>query len=286
MARIRSIHPGLATDEAFMLMSAFAKAAWPLLWGECDDQGIFEWKPVVLKARLLPADLIAFEDILEEWVRLGTLMRYEINGRSYGAVRNFVRFQRPKKPKDTHPSTESVRKWVGFLADGSRPSAGTGRNSSSDSSEPVPNSGGTSSEFEAQMKEEGGRMKENPTFNAESVIPKTDDEKIDCRDQAAPSVANLPTEPREIYDDAELKGFIFEFSGMDVETAVRELAYWTNSRGITDPIARKNAIYGGLKKRYARFKLQDALTEPETATASPQLVALLARRDPARRRSA
>ncbi len=41
MARIRSIHPGLFTDEAFMALSLLARVVLPGLWTECDDQGVF-----------------------------------------------------------------------------------------------------------------------------------------------------------------------------------------------------------------------------------------------------
>lgn len=122
MARIRSVHPGLSTDEAYMAMSAYAKAAWPTLWTECDDSGIFEWKPLVLKARLLPADAVDFETIMEEWVRLGVVRKLVIEGKSYGAVRNFCRFQRPKKPNYRDLLPDEFRTYVGLKP----PEFGTG----------------------------------------------------------------------------------------------------------------------------------------------------------------
>jgi hypothetical protein len=128
-----------------MEMSMPAKAAWPLLWTECDDQGVFEWKPVVLKARLLPADNLDFADVLEEYLRLGAVLKYEVDGRSFGAVRNFQKYQRPKKPNSIHPLPQEYRKFCG---------------SSSSSSEPVPNQCGTGRENPPQMEDEGGRMED------------------------------------------------------------------------------------------------------------------------------
>lgn len=145
MPRIRSIHPGLATDEAFMQMTAFAKAAWSLLWTQCDDQGVFEWKPVVLKARILPADHIEFASILEEWESLGCVQRFEVDGKSFGAVRNFQRWQRPKKPNPVYPLPNECRKFVGI---------------SEPSGEEVPNQYGTGGEKSAQREEVGGRREE------------------------------------------------------------------------------------------------------------------------------
>lgn len=147
MARIRSIHPGLATDEAFMAMTPITKAAWPLLWTECDDQGAFEWKPLVLKARVLPADPVDFATILAELESLNSVKRYEVGGKVYGLVRNFGRYQRPKKPANKYPVPSEYRPFAGLTPDGS---------------EPVPNQYGTSGEKSPQMKEEGGSRKELP----------------------------------------------------------------------------------------------------------------------------
>lgn len=113
MARIRSIHPGLASDECYMSMSMPAKAAWPMLWTECDDHGVFEWKPIVLKARIFPADNIDFAGLLAEFVELGCVMKAEVGGKPYGFIRNFCKYQRPKSPTYRHPFPECARSFVG-----------------------------------------------------------------------------------------------------------------------------------------------------------------------------
>lgn len=113
MARIRSIHPGIASDEAYMMMSMAAKAAWPVLWTECDDHGVFEWKPVVLKARIFPADNVDFGVILQEWVTLNAVRCFEHEGKTYGIVRNFCAYQRPKNPSYRYPFPEAVRQFAG-----------------------------------------------------------------------------------------------------------------------------------------------------------------------------
>jgi hypothetical protein len=79
MARIRSIHPGLTSDEAYMSMSMTAKAAWTPLWMQCDDHGIFEWKPIVLKALIFPADNVDFSTVLAELEKLGCV-RHSTSG--------------------------------------------------------------------------------------------------------------------------------------------------------------------------------------------------------------
>ena len=108
MSRIRSIHPGLWTDEEFVGLSAFARLLFMGLWNECDDKGCFEWKPLTLKMRLLPADNIDVSALLDEIVVAGAIRQYEIGGKKFGAVRNFGKFQRPKKPNDIHPATPEI----------------------------------------------------------------------------------------------------------------------------------------------------------------------------------
>lgn len=91
-----------------MSMTMAAKAAWPLLWTEADDHGIFEWKPIVLKARIFPADNIEFNDVLLEYKKLGCIMSFMIGDRRFGAIRNFCKFQRPQKPSYKFPTNDQV----------------------------------------------------------------------------------------------------------------------------------------------------------------------------------
>lgn len=120
MARIRSIHPGLFTDEAFMQLTVSAPLAVPLLlglWGEADDQGVFEWKPLTIKARILPAVPADVAPLLEALVEGRFIRQFEAEGRSYGAIRNFRKWQRPEKPKASHPLPDDMHPYVGLVAD-------------------------------------------------------------------------------------------------------------------------------------------------------------------------
>jgi hypothetical protein len=99
MSRIRSIHPGQWTDEAFVSVSAFARLLAIAIRNEADDNGCFEWKPLRLKMRLFPADDVNIEDLLAELTQANLLQCYEVAGIKYGAIRNFRKWQRPEKPK-------------------------------------------------------------------------------------------------------------------------------------------------------------------------------------------
>ncbi len=131
MPRIRSIHPGLFTDEAFMALTVEEPLAVALLiglWTEADDQGVFEWKPFTIKARVLPATTQPVEPLLERLAAANFLCRFEVGEKVYGAVRNFRRWQRPEKPKAVHPLADELRSYVGLIADqsptGSAPDGG------------------------------------------------------------------------------------------------------------------------------------------------------------------
>lgn len=142
MARIRSVHPGLWTDERFASVSAFARLLFIGIWNECDDCGSFEWSPIKLKMRILPADSVDAGELLAELEAAGSISRYEIEGRQLGAVRNFTTFQRPKKPNSVYPQTDEVRNYCG------------------NKGEAVPNQFPTGGEISPQMEDGGGRREE------------------------------------------------------------------------------------------------------------------------------
>jgi len=170
MSRIRSAHPGLFSDENFMVLTVEAPLAAVLLigiWTEADDEGVFEWKPLTLKARILPAISASIDPLMAALVDNRFLMRFEVDGRSYGAVRNFTRWQRPKKPKAIHPKPELVRKYVGLTDATVGNEFGTGGELNADDAGPVPTSGepvgnkfGTGGEIPPQMEDGGWRREE------------------------------------------------------------------------------------------------------------------------------
>lgn len=146
MARIRSIHPGLTSDESYMSMSMTAKAAWVPLWMHCDDHGIFEWKPIVLKALIFPADNVDFSAVLLELESLDCIKRITVDGKPCGIVRNFAKYQRPKNPSYRFFKDNDFPDYLGsYIAiRGSIPPA-------------LPQPYPSPPENPPQMKEEGGR---------------------------------------------------------------------------------------------------------------------------------
>lgn len=103
MARIRSVHPEQWTDDKFVTTSPLARLVAIGVRNEADDNGIFEWNPVKLKMRLLPADNCDMPDLLNELEQSEQIFKFDIKGKAYGMVRNFQKYQKPKKPTFYHP---------------------------------------------------------------------------------------------------------------------------------------------------------------------------------------
>lgn len=112
MSRIRSVHPGLFTDETFVSLSDAAQIFYVGLWTEADDQGLFEWKPLTLKMRLRPCSNSPVDPLLDELIAGNAIKRIMLNGKAYGAIRNFRKYQKPKYPNAVHPIDDDTRKYV------------------------------------------------------------------------------------------------------------------------------------------------------------------------------
>ncbi|MES2289306.1 MAG: hypothetical protein V4530_06160 [Pseudomonadota bacterium] len=67
-------------------------------------------------------------ELLEELRGTNQIMRFEVDGRSFGAIRNFRVYQRPKSPTAQYPITPEVEKYVGINAtEEALPKRGPGR---------------------------------------------------------------------------------------------------------------------------------------------------------------
>ncbi len=98
MARIRSIHPELFTDDKFVSCSSYARLLIIGLWTEADDQGVFQWNPIKIRLRILPNDDINVEKLLKELEEKDFIKKHQVEGKVFGAIRNFTAFQHPRHP--------------------------------------------------------------------------------------------------------------------------------------------------------------------------------------------
>ena len=164
MSRIRSVHPGFFTDERLVETSIAARMLFIGLGIEADDKGIFEWKLLTLKMRIFPADNVDVGELLAELLAADAVRKYEVQGRHYGAIRNFRKFQKPKTPNDIHPITDEAREYVALAAPISEPFPQKG--------ETFPQNGEKS-----RLMEDGGGIKIEPNGScASGELPEAPDE--------------------------------------------------------------------------------------------------------------
>lgn len=217
MARIRSVHPDLFTDPAYISLSILARLFMIGIWTESDDHGAFDWQPVRLRLRILPADDVSGDALLAELVAANVVRKVEIDGRSYGLVRNFCRFQRPKKPTFKVEIPPEHRNFIALKDDGSLPGhhhiTGITQEVGEDGNntpKPLPHRSPTSRENSAQEKEEGGRRKEKEertsnttqSINTSVVVLAAEQEKYDDDESSnvdsVREAGNLPLPPNAI----------------------------------------------------------------------------------------
>lgn len=129
MARIRSMHPPQWSDADFCDLTPLARLLCIALRNFADDHGVFEWKPREIKIRCLPADDSRIEPLLAELARPRTtapdlgrgsfVTPFWANGKLYGAIRNFGKYQRAKKPSFTFPCPLFLLGYLAFERDSS-----------------------------------------------------------------------------------------------------------------------------------------------------------------------
>lgn len=141
MPRIRSIHPEQWTDDKFVTCEPLARLLALGLRNEADDNGIFDWNPIKLKMRLLPADNCDVIELLERLESTDQVIRFtdEQTGKTFGMIRNFQKYQKPKKPSFTRPVPSGPLPNGYSLSKAYSGESGSRVDQSRTGSEPVPN---------------------------------------------------------------------------------------------------------------------------------------------------
>lgn len=109
--RIRQLKPEFLLDEDFWALKCahpqlHLHEAFEGLWCHADREGRFEWRPQMLRAKILPYWQGDFERVLEVLRGAGLVVPYEVDGRRYGWVRSFAKHQRPnsREPASVLPA--------------------------------------------------------------------------------------------------------------------------------------------------------------------------------------
>jgi hypothetical protein len=93
--RSRNIKPGFFMDVDVGECTHAARLLFIGLWCFSDKQGKFLWEPKRIKAEIFPYDEVNIEKLLSELNQKGFIIKYSVNGKSYGAVLNFSKHQHP-----------------------------------------------------------------------------------------------------------------------------------------------------------------------------------------------
>lgn len=178
MSRIRSVHPDQWTDEAFVSCSYPARLLAIGLRNIADDGGVFPWKPLTLKMRLMPADNEDIAALLAELEAADIVRSYRNGSGTYGAIRSFAKFQKPKSPNLEHPRFPWVDRYCAGDSEPwpnpSRPVSKTVQNQEDTIAEAVPNHFGNGSEISPQGKEgRGGECMGGKRVSPDETLPHT-----------------------------------------------------------------------------------------------------------------
>lgn len=105
MARIRTIKPEFWTDEKVVELSAFARLLFIGIWNFVDDEGRMAFSPKRLKMQVFPSDDVDCASLIDELLRQGLVLVYEVNGARYMQVYGFAKHQKiDKRSASKHPA--------------------------------------------------------------------------------------------------------------------------------------------------------------------------------------
>ena len=99
MPRIRTVKPEFFAHEQLNDLEEAHPRLRPMLvfeglWGHCDKEGRFEWRPRTLKRNILPFVTFDINETLELLRVHGFIAQYEAGGKLYGYIPTFKEHQR------------------------------------------------------------------------------------------------------------------------------------------------------------------------------------------------
>jgi len=95
MARSRNIKPGFFLNDELAECEPLARLLFAGLWCIADREGRLEDRPKRIKAEVLPYDDCDTDQLLDQLVKHGFILRYEAEGNRYIQIINFKKHQNP-----------------------------------------------------------------------------------------------------------------------------------------------------------------------------------------------
>lgn len=164
MARARNFKPGFFRDAALVELPVETRLLFPGLWTLADRAGRLEDKPKQIKMEIYPADNFDVDVMLNQLQASGLIIRYEVDGKHFIQIKNFLKHQNPhrdEKESEIPEPTEHCASTVQALCeqDGNRASTS---NLSPDCFNLSP----------ASLTSESNQTKSNPLQPAAPIAPK------------------------------------------------------------------------------------------------------------------
>lgn len=97
MSRSRNIKPGFFKNEELSELPFEYRILFQGLWCEADREGRLEDRPKRIKAEIFPYDSVDVDSGLDALAAHGFIVRYEVDGKRFIEVSNFVKHQNPHK---------------------------------------------------------------------------------------------------------------------------------------------------------------------------------------------
>lgn len=95
MARSRNIKPGFFRNAELVELPVETRLLFIGLWTLADREGRLEDRPRQIKMEIFPADQFDVGSMLDQLQSSGFLLRYEVDGKSFIEVSNFIKHQDP-----------------------------------------------------------------------------------------------------------------------------------------------------------------------------------------------
>ena len=95
MARARNIKPGFFTNDELAEVDPLGRLIFIGLWTIADREGRLEDRPKKIKAEILPYDDCNVDEMLNQLVNNGFILRYKVSGIGYIQIIKFKQHQNP-----------------------------------------------------------------------------------------------------------------------------------------------------------------------------------------------
>jgi len=110
MARTRSLKPQYFKNDLLAECQPLARLLFAGLWCMADAEGRLEYRPLRVKAEVLPYDECDVDELADELEQRGFVRRYTVDDVTILVIPKFLEHQRPhpKEPTESFPLEENA----------------------------------------------------------------------------------------------------------------------------------------------------------------------------------